>query len=267
MRASANAKSDLARLIRHARSPIISVESAAAALSRPSSDAARRLSQLVRAGWLTRVRRGLYLAVPLEAEAGAFVTPEDPLLLAKALYSPCYIAGWSAAEHWGMTEQIFRSTFVASAASIRRKEERFLGAEYHLVRVAPDRLDGIGEIWRGRERVSISSPERTLVDAARDPSWIGGIRHLAEVLTRYRTRAGSGPDKVAAELRTHGNGAAAKRLGYLAERTWPTARALIRLAIERRSEGVIKLDPDVRLRGRLNKRWGLWVNADIEASE
>ena len=267
MRSTPNAKSDLARLIRHAKSPIISVESAADALSRPRSEAARRLSQLMRAGWLTRVRRGLYLAVPLEAEAEAFVTPEDPLLLAKALYSPCYIAGWSAAEHWGMTEQIFSSTFVATAASIRRKEERFLGAQYHLARVAPDRLKAIGTIWRGRERVPISSPERTLVDAARDPSWIGGIRHLAEVLTRYRTRAGSGPDKVAAELRSNGSGAAAKRLGYLAERTWPTARELIEVAVERRSAGVIKLDPDVRPRGRLNKRWGLWVNADIEAGE
>jgi predicted transcriptional regulator of viral defense system len=215
---------------------------------------------------LTRVRRGLYLAVPIEAEDAAFVTPEDPLLLAKALYSPCYIAGWSAAEHWGMTEQIFRSTFVATAASIRRKEESFLGAQYHLVRVAPDRITGIGTIWRGRERVPISGPERTLVDAARDPSWIGGVRHLAEVLTRYRTLAGSSPGKVAAELRVNGSGAAAKRLGYLAERTWPGARGLIKLAMERRSAGVIKLDPTIRTRGRLNKRWGLWVNADIGAS-
>ena len=32
---------------------------------------------------------------------------EDPLVIAEKLFSPCYVGGWSAAEYWGITEQIF----------------------------------------------------------------------------------------------------------------------------------------------------------------
>lgn len=65
-------------------------------------------------GWPRRVRRGLYLVLPLEAQSDRAITVEDPWILADELFSPCYIGGWSAAQHWGLTEQIFRSVFVVT---------------------------------------------------------------------------------------------------------------------------------------------------------
>jgi predicted transcriptional regulator of viral defense system len=220
--------------------------------------AAQRLAALAEAGWLTRLRRGFYLVLPLEAASGSTTTVEDPWLLASALYSPCYIAGWTAAEHWGLTEQLFRSTFVATTRNIRERRPTVLGASFNLVRVKPERLSHVDTPWRGSVRIGLSGRERTLVDAAIDPRWLGGFRHLTDVFTTY-TQSGKEADLLL-ELRRSGTGAAAKRIGFLAERLWPSAAALIRGAQEMKSTGVIKLEPSSQRRGSMNTRWGLWIN-------
>ena len=43
---------------------------------------------------MSRVRRGLYVSVPLESRT-ADVPLEDPWLIAERLFAPCYIGGWA----------------------------------------------------------------------------------------------------------------------------------------------------------------------------
>jgi predicted transcriptional regulator of viral defense system len=238
---------------------------AAALLRQSPAEASATLARLVRQGWLLRVRRGLYLVLPLEAgrEGGAV---EDPWVLARELYAPCYIGGWTAAEHWGLTEQIFRSTFVVTAAAIRHAKETFLGAEFHLVRAKRSRVENVRPIWRGRERIAVSDRERTIADALASPSWVGGIRHLAEILRSYRSVKEWNPNRLIERVGEAGSGAAFKRLGYLAEIVLSAEPALVAAARTRLSAGIVKLDPAVAGRGRLTKRWGLWLNIRLDAS-
>jgi predicted transcriptional regulator of viral defense system len=254
----------LALLARGARAGVVSVPRAAEVLKVPPRTAAILLARLTRRGWLSRVRRGLYLVLPLEAVPGTLTPIEDPWILAREIFSPCYIGGWTAAEHWGLTEQIFRSTFVVTAAHVRRGSATLLGAEFHLVRVPASRVRGIAAAWRGRERVPVADRERTLADALLHPEWVGGIRHLAEMLTTYRESGESRPSRLVETLGELGRGAAFKRLGYLAETLWPEETDLIEAAYEHRSAGLIALDPSVRTKGRINKRWGLRINASID---
>jgi predicted transcriptional regulator of viral defense system len=222
-----------------------------------------RLARFARQGWLARVRRGLYYPIPLEALSADQTTAEDPWVIAEKIFHPCYIAGWTAAEHWGLTEQLFRSTFVATAAHIRTSRQILFGVEFRLARVSPTRVENLSSVWRGPTRVSISSPERTVVDALRTPSWIGGMRHLAEVLARFHEEVGDSEMKLIATLSGYGNGAAAKRLGYLEERLLtPTTRFIDQLE-GMKSKGLVKLDPAVRDRGRIDSRWGVWANVDL----
>jgi predicted transcriptional regulator of viral defense system len=257
------ARDILAVLARASSGGLVSVAAAAEALHVSSQEAAVRLARLKRAGWLARARRGLYLVRPLESAPSAVATIEDPWVLARELFSPCYIAGWTAAEHWGLTEQIFRETMVATAAPRRKSHERRLSTEFRIVRVGAKRLRGITEIWRGSERVSVSDRERTLVDALTDPSWVGGVRHLAEILVSYRDSEHFDVAKLLARLDEVGNGAANKRMGFLAEALWPNATAVLDAARARRTKGIIRLDPSVKSRGRMSKRWGLWVNVNV----
>jgi predicted transcriptional regulator of viral defense system len=206
----------------------------------------------------------VYLILPLEAESQRQTTAEDPWLLATALFTPCYIGGWSAAEHWGLTEQIFRSTFVVTAANVRSRRAHHIGAAFTLARVKPERLKHLDAVWRGTRRVSISSRERTIVDGAIEPRWVGGFRHLAEIVDGYASGPNARPAVLLNELKRIGNGAAAKRVGYLAELLWPSATTLIAGAYALRTTGVVKLDPSVARRGRKNSRWGLWLNVSLD---
>jgi len=69
---------------------------------------------------MSRVRRGLYVSVPLESRT-ADMPLEDPWLVADRLFSPCYIGGWSAAEYFGLTEQIFSTIIVMTVQKPRSR--------------------------------------------------------------------------------------------------------------------------------------------------
>jgi predicted transcriptional regulator of viral defense system len=253
----------LSLLARNAKGGLISAEDAARVLGVGRRVAVARLSRLLAAGWLARARRGLYLILPLEATGANATTVEDPWVLAEVLLSPCYIGGWSAAEHWGLTEQIFRSTFVATAAGARSKSRTLLGAELHIVRVSRRRITGGAYVWRGPLRVSVSDRERTIADALVNPDWVGGVRHLIEILTTYRRGPDWSPSKLLTRMKELGRGSAYKRLGFLAEEVLDAQPALVAKCARAKTSGVIKLDPAVASRGHLVKRWGLWANVGM----
>jgi predicted transcriptional regulator of viral defense system len=252
--------SDLARA---STGGLVSVQKAAEVFGVSSHDAALRLGRLARAGWLARAQRGIYLVLPIESSAGVAPVAEDAWLLANELFAPCYIGGWSAAEHWGLTEQLFRSTFVVTAAPRRKTEETRLSTEFHVARVTSSRLEGTTLVWRGQARVAVSDRERTIADALVHPRWVGGVRHLAEIMISYRASREFDANKLLARLDDVGVGAGYKRLGYLAELLWPEPEVIVEHALARRSAGTIRLEPSIKERGRMSKRWGLWVNVSI----
>jgi len=254
----------VAKLAAAAEGGLLTVGDVARALGRPSKASSNILGSLTRQGWLRRVRPGLYFIPPLETSPGTPTTVSDTWLLATKAFAPCYVGGWTAAEHWGLTEQLFRSTFVVSAAHVRKASHELLGAEYHVVRVPPARVRGVSTVWRDNHRVAVSSRERTLADALISPGWVGGVRHLVEILSTYREGAEFAPKRLLDDLMSLGRGAGFKRLGYLAEQLWPDEKHLIDGAHQHLSKGVIKLDPAVKGQGRLNKRWGLWINVTID---
>lgn len=269
-------KDELAELARGSVSGIVTADVAATAWHRDTRAASRRLAALARSGWLRRVRRGTYQIAPLEASSSVAAAYEDPWTLAGTVFAPCYIGGWSAAEHWGLTEQLFRETFVVTAASVRSTHVTLGGLAFRLSRVAPDRAVGDATVWRRTAQVACSSPERTLVDGANSPGWIGGVRHLAEILGRYAERPSRDLQALAQVLKDHGRGAGAKRLGFVAEQliegendeqTRETFLFIRELALQRLTTGVVKLDPGVRSRGHMNTAWGLWINTKVVRGE
>jgi len=227
------------------------------------SDAARLLGYLASKGWLSRVRRGLFTVVPLEADV-----PEDwradPWLVAARVFEPCYIGGWSACEHWSLTEQLFRSVVVISARPQRRAHVIVQGTEFRVATRKAEALFGTRPVWRGRERVAVSDPTRTVVDVLDDPSLGGGIRHVADVLDAYFASEHRDDHLLITYGDRLGNRTIFKRLGYLAEELEVDAPELVEACLARRSAGIAKLDPSIRDGGRITRRWGLRANAILE---
>jgi predicted transcriptional regulator of viral defense system len=260
-------RSAIAKLARASKGGLISVSAAAETLGLPARRAAIRLASLARRKWLMRARQGLYLVLPLETEPGQLAVAEDPWVLAREVFSPCYIGGWSAAEHWGLTEQLFRSTLVVTAANVRARSEEILGQEFRLFRVPKSRIGGSEMIWRGVERVLVSDRERTIIDCLRNPELSGGTRHLADMMREYEASPHRDSKKLITTAKAAASGAAWKRLGFLAERLWPEEADLIEEAKRNLTTGNVRLDPTVRRKGTLLRRWRLLVNLpDLEAS-
>lgn len=261
-----DARDRLRRLARGARGGLLTTARAAELLGIPAAKAPLVLGRLVRRGWLARVRRGLYLVVPIEADH-EMVAADDPWVLARELFSPCYIGGWTAAEHWGLTEQLFRSTFVVTAASARISAPTFLGSDFHLVRTSDSRVASVVPIWRGQEKVAVSDRERTIADALAAPGWVGGVRHLAEILGAYRRSREWSAERLVARVAETGSGAAFKRLGYLTETFLGGDSHIVERALAGRTNGVIRLDPEIPGKGRLSTRWRLWKNVELDEGE
>ena len=260
------ARSVIARLARPAEGGIITLDAAARALQKDRRATTRRLGALVRSGWLSRVQRGVYAIRPLEARPGVAIAEEDPWIVASRVFAPCYIAGWTAAGHWELTEQLFRSTFVATGRPVRRSDVVVGSSAFHLARRSRAGGAGLTTVWRGRARVSVSGVERTLVEAFVNPSWVGGVRHLTDIYRAAIADSRLDPAKLIRELRRGATGAALGRLGLLCERYWPTASRVLRYARVHRGSGYVRLDPAVTPRGRLVRRWGVWVNVTLPAN-
>jgi predicted transcriptional regulator of viral defense system len=140
------------------------VAEASDALDVSSAEAARRLAAWASRGWLRRIRRGLYLAVPVDAP-NPLTWTEDPWYLADLVWHPCYITGWSAANHWSLTDQVFRSTVVATTARIRQVEQVLAGNSYLVHHVSDSRLGwGLRSEWRHERRCLVADPAHTVAE-------------------------------------------------------------------------------------------------------
>ncbi|MGH3194900.1 MAG: type IV toxin-antitoxin system AbiEi family antitoxin domain-containing protein [Streptosporangiaceae bacterium] len=238
------------------------VAEASRVLGMGHEETSRLLVYLARRGWLSRVRRGLYVAVPLDARrSGEWV--EDPWVVAERVFSPCYIGGWSACAHWDLTEQVFRTLLVVTARRVRHRDVEIQGLPFHLTVRADDALFGTVPVWRSQTRVSVSDPSRTIVDVLDDPRLGGGIRTAADVLREYLHSAHRDDRLLIGYGDRLGNRAVFKRLGYLLEYSRVDAPELIQACLERRSSGLVALDPSVRAPARIARRWRLRVNVAL----
>src|SRR5262245_15008501 len=83
---------------------LISIDDVSTALSVTRPEASKLLARWNAQGWVKRLRRGYYAPVPL-ASLGQPQVLEDPWVIVPELFGPSCVGGWSAAEHWGLTEQ------------------------------------------------------------------------------------------------------------------------------------------------------------------
>lgn len=238
------------------------VDEAARALGLDHDEAGRLLTYFARRGWLSRVRRGLYVAVPLDARrSGEWV--EDSWVVAARAFDPCYIGGWSACEHWDLTEQVFRSLLVVTAKKVHHRDVVMQGVAFHVTVRHESKLFGTARVWRGQTRVDVSDASRTLVDVLDDPALGGGIRHVARVVHEYFISEHRNDDLLLEYGDRLGNRTVFKRLGYLLEAQATAAPELITACLQRRSAGYTTLDPSVKARGTMVRRWGLRVNVRL----
>jgi len=250
----------LSRLNRQFPGPF-SATDAAAVLTLDIGTARQLLARFAGRGWLARIRSGLYATVPLEASVPG-EWRADAWLVATKLFSPGYIGGWSAAEHWDLTEQIFRDVLVFTSRRVRHRTQEIQGTVFRVKVISARKLFGAREVWRSRVPVPVSDASRTLIDVLDDPSTGGGMRLVSEMTAAY-FEADARDDRVLIEYaRRLGNGAVFKRLGHLIEVLDVEAPEIVGVCFREKTSGISDLDPTIP-GGVIRKRWNLRVNVDL----
>lgn len=220
---------------------VILVDNVVDALSLSRTSAAQRLARWTEQGWLRRVGRGAYVPATLDT-LGSERVLDDAWVLVPALFAPAYVGGRTAAEHWDLTEQIFKDLFVVTARAVRTKRQERHGVTFTLKHAAEHKLFGTRTVWRHQTRVPVSDVHRTIVDMLDDPAIGGGLQHVDDCLGNYFARDDRDDAKLIDYATRLGNGAVFKRLGFLAERRSGTT-ALVQDCTRRLSGGYAKLDP------------------------
>jgi len=227
-------------------------------------EASKLLSRWAWQGWLRRVGPGIYVPVPLDSLASEHVI-DDPWILVPALFGPAYVGGWSAAEYWGLTEQIFREIVVISAQNVRAKKKEVHGATFLLRHIPEKNIFGTKTVWRGQTEITVSDIHRTILDMFNDPSLGGGIQHAFDCFLEYLKHKKRDIPTLISYADRLGNGAIFKRMGFLAERS-PNGQGLVEHCRSRITKGNAKLDPALTC-PNLITRWRLrvprsWVYSD-----
>lgn len=221
------------------------------------------MSRLARKGWLRRLRRGVYAIVPLSSSSSQPVV-ENPLTVAMRLFKPCYISGWTAAEYWDLTEQIYNVIVVYSSTPQRKAIQEIGGVKYRIRRVPEDTLYGTVRLWYGRVPVQMASPERMIIDILDAPEMGGGCRQTLDTVRAYWRRTQKNTENLISCAEKLGRGSVFKRLGFTAELfnnpdpEW-TDRCLNGL-----TKGITLLDPSGPRKGPTTSRWRLRINVPLE---
>ena len=235
---------------------VIHISDVAKALEISRTDAAKRLARWREQGWLSRVGSGAYVPASIDT-LGSERVLDDAWVLVPALFAPAYIGGRTAAEHWDLTEQIFRDVVVITGQAIREKRQLRQGFQFTLKHLDVTKIFGTKPIWRHHTKVMVSDVHRTIVDILDDPALGGGIQQVSDCLNSYVKRADRDDQKVIEYAERLRNGAVFKRLGFLAERTQSGAK-LAELCSARLTAGNAKLDPALPC-SRLISKWRLLV--------
>jgi len=257
MTASAPPRKQLSVVLRATRG-LVTVDDVVAILRVERRRAAKLLARWTEQGWLKRVHRGTYAPVPLDASSET-KTIANPWLLVPTLFEPAYVGGWSAAEHWDLTEQLFRDICVFTAKRFRAKKERIEGTTFMLHTLGDNQLFGTSVVWESGTRIPVSDPHRTVIDMMDRPETGGGIRHASDCVAAYLASQHANTAKLVEYGKRVGSGAIFKRLGFLLEQhgvasdVLEECRALL-------TAGYAKLDPALP-KDRLVTRWRLWIPA------
>lgn len=248
--------------LKKADKSIFRIRDAEQILGKDEKAAADLLSKLVRRGVISRLKAGLFMIVPLEAEKNYI---ENRYVIAGEIMRPnrYYISHAGAMAIHGLTTQPVLNVQISSA--VRKKDIVISGIKFSFCRVMPSVYFGIEERWvTKQEKVSVSDLERTIIDCLARPELCGGVTEAAKGI--WLSRARIDYVKLVRYVKKLGIKAVAKRLGFILQRLeLSDKRPLAELKkYSQSSETYVLLDPTLKKTGKYLREWRLRVNFNPE---
>ncbi len=245
---------------------VFDVTKAANILNHPPAETARILARWQQQGLISRIKQGVYAIIPIDTSTENF-TLEDYWVIIPRFFDPGYVGGFSALEHWDLTEQIFNSICVFTTKSIAQKHIGIGHQSFLVTHIQPDQLFGLKSIWRKQTRVMISDIHRTIIDIFDNSENGGGIQHAIDCLKSYLKNEEANPEKLIEYATQLNNGAVFKRLGYLLSHFLGIQNPTVLNFKKRLTQGYAYLDPKQKEDVKLVKYWSLFVPKALNLEE
>jgi predicted transcriptional regulator of viral defense system len=225
------------------------------------------VSRLALAGWLRRIRRGLY------ATTGRLPgsTPPHDFAIAVALATPSSLSHRTALHFHGFSDQVPRTITCTTTAKVVTPSMRsgeptagrssvwvVDGLRVELVNVTPSRFFGVEDVWIDqRTRVPMTDRERTILDAFSSPARIGGMSEALAILEGHV--ASLDLPKLASYAVRLGVAAVVKRLGWALE-SFGVKEDVLAPLLAHPVSMTQPLDPRRARKGPVISRWKLQDN-------
>lgn len=168
------------------------------------------IHNLLRKGWLTRLKGGRYMLLPPE-HGPENLGESNALALASAIVEPSYVGWWAAAAFHGFTTQ---KPAAVSVAVLKQYPSRIVeGTEVRFVTLTGRKFFGFESYDLYGRTVTLSTPTKTLVDCVDHPELAGGPAELARIVFGASTELEA--ETVLDVAVSMGSTALLKRLGFM----------------------------------------------------
>ena len=220
------------------------------------------LHHLSNTGWINRLKRGLYSI----SSSFPGVPPTHEFEIGTALVHPSAISHWSALHFHGMTEQIPQRVYVTTTKAIhfarpinsaqRGSSRQINNILYEFITIKPERFFGVKDYWVSESRVTITDPERTILDGLIAPQHFGD---WTEIYSAFEANFAKLDLNKMIDYSIRLGASIAKRLGWIIEKVKGEDTILKRLESVS-IKGYRLLDPTGPNKGSCNKRWMIQEN-------
>ncbi len=220
----------------------------------------KMLMNLVKKKWVLKLKRGLYIIVPLDIGVkGADSFIMHNFVIASKLVEPYYIGYWSALNYYGFSDQIPQATFIATTKA--KKGLEILNTSYLFVQMNKSKFFGSCDIEIDGEKVKISDKNKTIADCLDHPEHGGGIDEIARSI--YFSIKEIDIKKIIRYAQKMGNITIIKRLGYILDTCGLIEKHRMMFDKIKLSRGYSLLDPASPKKGKYNEKWMLLINRNI----
>lgn len=218
------------------------------------------INNLLRKGWLTRLKGGRYLFLPPEYGPKS-VGENNPFVVASALVDASYIGWWSAASFHGLTTQ--RPMMIAVATLQQLPSRVVEDTKIQFVKIVPRKFFGYKNYSVYKREVKFSTPAKTVVDCIDRPDLAGGYSEVTRIFHEASTIID--PGELFEDALKMKSTALLQRIGFLADLIkWELPldiREKIRTAIPTSTRSTFGRTTRKEADIGYVKDWGLIVNA------
>ncbi|MBD3171229.1 DUF91 domain-containing protein [Candidatus Bathyarchaeota archaeon] len=249
---------------------IISVDEIVQRFEYDSSYASKLLERLERKQYLERVKRGIYLYIPLEYGYENRFTPMNSLVVGSVLVDPYYFGYQTANRFHGFTTQFSPVTYICTTKT--RRTHKWKSTRYKFVNLVQKKFFGFEKHLSDGCNIFIASPEKAVLDSIDKPDYSGGLSQVVAVVLNAFKR-GLDKEKLLNYAIMFDSNTLIQRLGYILDILYENryldmngnfVESIERLLPENTSNTFLGSVKSNEGRGSIDNKWNIIENVSIE---